>query len=259
MAKQIAAEQFVLDNVVIAKDSSNKLVFNNIAQMDSSDVSSIELDISTENTNRSNAVDSLDLRVSKETSKRSSAVTSENARVLAESEARSNDIDSLDTRVAGENTNRSNAVDSLDIRVSKETSKRSSAVTSEDARVNTAETNRSDDIVSLDIRLSKEERNHQVSLDIPLFSSTSSKTINYTNMGFVASNPPVAHVNLRYTGDTSSEYSILASQISGAANHTGMTVVFSDDIPGDAGESDYVLDIILSSPTPPDQETGNQA
>ena len=100
---------------------------------------------------------------------------------------------------------------------------------------------------------SKEERNHQVSLDIPLYSSTSSKTINYTNMGFVASNPPVAHVNLRYTGDTSSEYSILASQISGAANHTGMTVVFSDDIPGDAGESDYVLDIILSAPTPPNQ------
>ena len=112
-------------------------------------------------------------------------------------------------------------------------------------------------LTSLDLRMSKEERTTQIVLGIPVTGQTSHRVIDFTNGGSPSNQPyatdriPSAIAMLRETSGATDK-PIIATSLSGAATHTGCTVMFSDDIPGTAGQnSTYVIDLILGAANPP--------
>ena len=164
--------------------------------------------------------------------------------------ADSEDVASVDLRIETQETARSTDVDSLDTRVSLEESAEASAETSLNTRVAAQETARSEDYASIDTRLNLEETSTKVSVDIPVTGNTSHINIDYQSMGFSDGDTMVVHGSLRDAEDSASN-PIIATQISGTASYTGVTFIFSDDIPENTestihdDNSDYVMDVIV--------------
>ena len=92
-----------LDSKTLAKNVSGKMTYGGTVQADDSDISSIDLRISTEESNFTNAKISLDTRVSNETSTRTSSVSSEDLRVSKEESNFTAAIDSVSARLDIEN------------------------------------------------------------------------------------------------------------------------------------------------------------
>ena len=103
MAKKILAEKFSINSIDLAKDGSDKLLFNSLVQADSGDVTTLNVRISTEEKERSTQYLSLNTKISNEEILRADKVSSLDSRVLTEENLRSTKVDSLDTRIDSEN------------------------------------------------------------------------------------------------------------------------------------------------------------
>ena len=232
MPRSTNFEELVLDGISLKKSASDKLEVNSVVLADADDISSVDLRINAQETNRSEDVDSLDTRVSLEES-------TETAKV-----------GSVDTRVGEAEDDRSTDVDSLDTRVSLEESTETAKVGSVDTRVGAQESKRSEDVVSIDTRLTAEAASTQISLDIPISGNASHLDVNFSSAGYSNGDSVVVYGAIRDAQDSSSN-PIIASQISGANSHNSVTFIFSDAIPENTSSiihsqnSDYVMDCIF--------------
>jgi hypothetical protein len=169
-----------------------------------------------------------------------------NSITLADSE----DVASIDLRIETQEDERSEDVDSLDTRVGDQETERTADVNSLDTRIQTQEDERSTDIASIDTRLNLEEVSTKISIDIPITGNSSNIDIDYTSMGYSEGDTCLVHGSMRDAADSESN-PIIATQISGTASYTGVTFIFSDDVPENTGStihddnSDYVMDIIV--------------
>ena len=141
-------------------------------------------------------------------------------------------------------------VASIDLRIEAQEDARSEDVDSLDTRVGAQEDARSEAVDSIDTRLDLEESATKISIDIPVSGDASHITIDYTSMGYNSGDTMVVHGSMRDAEDSASN-PIIATQISGTASHTGVTFIFSDNVPENTSsnihneDSDYVMDIIV--------------
>ena len=170
-----------------------------------------------------------------------------NSITLADSE----DISSIDIRVEDQEDEQSTDTASLNSRVSTQEVARTNEYSSLTDRIEDQEDEQSTDTASINARLDAEEKTTKISLDIPVSGNASHINIDYTSMGFSDNgNVKICHGQLRDAANSITN-PILASQISGAASHTGCTFIFSDDVPENTsstvhGEnSDYFIDIVV--------------
>ena len=215
MARKLATNEFELNGFTVKKTTGiDAIDVNSITLADSEDVASIDL------------------------------------RIETQEDERSEDVDSLDTRVGDQETERSGDIVSLDTRVGAQETERSEDVSSLDTRMQTQEDERSTDIASIDTRLNLEEVSTKISIDIPVSGNASNINIDYTSMGYSDGDTCLVHGSMRDAADSESN-PIIATQISGTASYTGVTFIFSDDVPENiidpihSDNSDYVMDIIV--------------
>ena len=102
MPRSTNFEELVLDGISLKKSASDKLEVNSVVLADADDISSVDLRINAQETNRSEDVDSLDTRVSLEESTETAKVGSVDTRVGAQESKRSEDVVSIDTRLTAE-------------------------------------------------------------------------------------------------------------------------------------------------------------
>ena len=169
-----------------------------------------------------------------------------NSITLADSE----DIASVDLRISLEESTEASAEVSLNNRVSLEESTEASAEVSLNARVSIEESTETAQITSIDARLAVEEATTQIKLNIPVTGGASHINIDYANMGYENGDTIIVNGMMRDAEDDA-DNPIIATQISGTASHTGVTFVFSDDIPTNnsstihGDNSDYVMDVAV--------------
>ena len=213
-ARPLAAEQVALDGITVNKTGEDKIQVNSITLADSEDIASVDLRISLEESTEASAEVSLNDRVSLEESSEASAEVS------------------------------------LNDRVSLEESTEASAEVSLNARVSLEESTETAQITSIDARLAVEEATTQIKLNIPVTGGASHINIDYANMGYENGDTIIVNGMMRDAEDDA-DNPIIATQISGTASHTGVTFVFSDDIPTNnsstihGDNSDYVMDVAV--------------
>ena len=292
MARKTAVEKLELNSITVSKNASDKVVFNSKVQADSGDITTLEQSIAAEESAFSTDRSDLDSRVATEENTFTTKKDSLDTRVSEEEVAFASDESDLNSEIAAEESTFDSERSTLDTEVSdeentfegeklalhqrlKDTTRadRATGVLNTNGSINTAVTNRrtaqnntkgslnvqvqqrKSDFSSLDAKLQSEEETTKIKMGVELHGSTSSRTVQYGELGFNAARfsgatPSVIGMIRETSG--SNELPIIATQLSGAASQTQATFVFSDDIPGATNTtSTYVLDIIFGAKNPP--------
>ena len=241
------------DNIRLTADSAGSFMFKTSGGVDimgnatiNSDVSSLQVVDVAETAARSSDVSSLQVVDLGEAATRASDISS-----LALEQANDSDVSSLQTEITTEENTRKSDVSSLQVVDLAETAARSSDVSSlQIADVAESDTRQSDvsslqvvdlgeaatrasDVSSLSVEIGT---NDVVVTGQDLAAASTSHTITWTSAFATA---PVVVGTLR---STAAADPILACQMSGAANVSNVTFVFSDEIPS----ANYVLDVLAS-------------
>ena len=292
MARKTAVEQLELNSIIVSKNASGKVVFNSKAQADSGDITTLDGEITAEesafSTDRSNLSDrigneettfstekdSLDVRVSTEEVALTDDEASLNSDIAGAENQRAVNLGSVHDRIEDEETAFSNAKASVHDRlkntsrsqrvsavsdtkslITTEISDRKTAQNNTKGSLNVRVSQRKGDFSSLDAKLRSEEETTKIKMGVELYGSTSSRTVQYSELGFNAarfSGATPSVIGMIRETSSSNELPIIATQLSGEASQTEATFVFSDHIPGATNTtSTYVLDIILGAKNPP--------